>query len=84
MFLLEEAECKCSRLLTQMNQYPGSPSALWAVVHNKNLLHLKAKNHFRKLLVLGCHGLEADAACFRKIRGDLEVGSPPVGSAHQA
>ena len=76
MSLLEEAEHKCSlHLLSQMDPRSGSPSTLWTITHNKELLHLTARNNFRIRLVLGCHGLESDAARFRKRRGGLEVGS---------
>ena len=76
MSLLEEAEHKCSlHLLSQMDPRSGSPSTLWTSTLNKDLLHLTARNNFRIRLVLGCHGLESDAARFRKRRCELEVGS---------
>ena len=83
MSLLEEAEHKCSlHLLSQMDPRSGSPSTLWTITHNKDLLHLTARNNFRIRLVLGCHGLESDAARFRKRRGELEAGSSTCRGSH--
>ena len=74
--LLKEAERKCNlHLLTQMDQRPGTPSPIWTITHNKDLLHLKSKTNFRVRLLLGCHGLETDAAHFWKRKGYLEVSS---------
>ena len=76
MSLLDEAEQKSDlQLLTQMDRQPGSPSPLWASTHCKDLLHLTSKNNFRVRLLLGCHGLETDAARFRVRKGGLWVGS---------
>ena len=76
MSLLDEAEQKSDlQLLTQMDRQPGSPSPLWASTHCKDLLHLTSKNNFRVRLLLGCHGLETDAARFRVRKGGLRVGS---------
>jgi len=62
-------------LLSQMDQCPGTPSPrpIWTITHNKDLLHLTSKTNFRVRLLLGCHGLETDAACFQKRKGDLEA-----------
>ena len=85
MSLLEEAEHKCSlHLLSQMDPRSGSPSTLWTITHNKDLLHLTARNKFRIHLVLGCHGLESDAARFRKRRGELEVVLRLQATRHKA
>ena len=76
MSLLDEAEQKSDlQLLTQMDRQPGSPSPLWASTHCKDLLHLTSKNNFRVRLLLGCHGLETDAAHFRVRKGGVRVGS---------
>jgi hypothetical protein len=76
MSLLDEAEQKSDlQLFTQMDRQPDSPSPLWASTHCKDLLHLTSKNNFRVRLLLGCHGLEIDAARFRVRKGGLRVGS---------
>ena len=76
MSLLDEAERKSDlQLLAQIDRQPGSPSPLWASTHCGDLLHLTAKNNFRVRLLLGCHGLETDAARFRVRRGGRRVGS---------
>ena len=73
MSLLGEAERKCNlHLLTQMNWQPGSPSPLLTCTHSKDLT---VKSNFRLRLLLGCHGLESDAACFQVRKGSLDVDS---------
>ena len=78
MSLLEEAEHKCSlHLLSQMDPRSGSPSTLWTITHQG-----PATPHSQEQLrlVLGCHGLESDAARFRK---SLKLAPPPAGSVRR-
>ena len=47
---------------------PSVPAPHWKVTHSTEMLHLTTKSNFRVRLLLGCHGLESDAARFRARR----------------
>ena len=44
--------------------------------HSADLLHLTTRSNFRVRLLLGCHGLESDAAGFRVRRDGSPTGNP--------
>ena len=49
-------------------EYNGCPP-IWQVSHSAALRHFTPACNFRARLLMGCHGLEADAARFRTRRG---------------
>ena len=75
--LLEEAESKRDLdLMTRCGTKPGAPAPHWKITHSADLLHLTTRSNFRVRLLLGCHGLESDAARFRVRRDGSPTGNP--------
>ena len=67
--LLEEAESKRDfDPMTRCCTKPGAPAPHWKITHSADLLTLTTRSNFRVSLLLGCHGLESDAAKFRARR----------------
>ena len=75
--LLEEAERKRDLdPMTRCCTKPGAPAPHWKITHSADLLHLTTRSNFRVRLLLGCHGLESDAARFRVRRDGSPTGNP--------
>ena len=55
---------------------PGAPAPHRKITHSADLLHLTTRSNFRVRLLLGCHGLESDAARFRVRRDGSPTGNP--------
>ena len=67
--MCEEAESKKDlNPLIRCCTKPSVPAPHWKVTHSTEMLHLTTKSNFRVRLLLGCHGLESDAARFRARR----------------
>ena len=47
----------------------------WKVTHSAEMLHLATRSNFTVQLLLGCHGLEWDAARFRVMRDGGPTGN---------
>ena len=56
------------------NHLPAQPSLLWSFSLNPSLFHLTSVSNFRIRLLVGCHGLESDAARFRVRSRNVETG----------
>ena len=56
------------------NHLPAQPSPLWSFSLNPSLFHLTSVSNFRIRLLVGCHGLESDAARFRVRSRNVETG----------
>ena len=54
---------------------PNAPAPHWKVTHSAEMLHLTTRSNFRVRLLLGCHGLECDAARFRVRRDGGPTGN---------
>ena len=75
--LLEEAEGKKDlNPLVQCCFKPSAPAPHWKVTHSAEMLHFTTRSNFRVRLLLGCHGLESDAARFRVRRDGGPTGNP--------
>ena len=75
--LLEEAESKKDLdPLIRCCTKPSVPAPHWKVTHSAEMLHLTTRSNFRVRLLLGCHGLESDAARFRVRRDGGPIGNP--------
>ena len=75
--LLEEAESKRDLdPMTRCCTKPGAPAPHRKITHSADLLHLTTRSNFRVRLLLGCHGLESDAARFRVRRDGSPTGNP--------
>ena len=55
---------------------PSVPVPHWKVTHSTEMLHLTTKSNLRVRLLLGCHGLDSDAARFRARRDGGPFGNP--------
>ena len=62
--------------MTRCCTKPGAPAPHWKITHSADLLHLTTRSNFRVRLLLGCHGLESDAARFRVRRDGSPTGNP--------
>ena len=61
--------------MTRCCTKPGAPAPHWKITHSADLLHLTTRSNFRVRLLLGCHGLESDAARFRVRRDGSPTGN---------
>ena len=74
--LNEEAESKRDLdPLIRCCTKPNAPAPHWKVTHSAEMLHLTTRSNFRVRLLLGCHGLECDAARFRVRRDGGPTGN---------